>query len=253
VIIDGTVGGKGTYRTRTVVTDEAGVFKVEAFLSPADGPFTITATPPPGSTAGIFRGTVRVLSQSVTGYLQPEIFRCPSRVPLTGTLLRADGTPAPGAEVTAMPIAAIDSSLLPFDPAVVRTDETGRFSLALDPAEYRLDFVPGEGLPRRSRFVTVRSVPSRSSGPTPIALSDYRLANGRTVTGTITSQQAAISTATAKVPNASLRFFRVTSIAGKRSSILLAEAIADEFGTYKAVLPQSATAAMTTQAPAPPP
>jgi hypothetical protein len=251
VIIDGMVGGGGTYRTRAVTTDEAGLFKVEAFLSPAEGPFNLTAIPPPSSPAGIFKGTVKVSSKSVAGFLDKDVFRCPSRVQLMGSLVRPDGTPAPGAKVTAVPIASVDGNTLPVDPVDGRTDDSGRFSLMLDPAEYRLDFFPGEGLPRRSRFVTVRSVPSRSAGPTPIELTEYRLARGRTVTGTISSQQQAITTASTKVPNASLRFFRVTSVAGKRSSILLAESIADEFGFYQAVLPQSATPAATSSAPAP--
>lgn len=195
---------------------------------------------------------MKVVSKSVAGFLDKDTFRCPARVPLTGNLLRPDGTAAPGAKVTAMPIATIDGNPLPVDPVEGRTDELGRFALTLDPAEYRLDFVPGEGLPRRSRFVTVRSVPSRSAAPTPIALTEYRLARGRTVTGTITSPQQALTAGSTKVPNASLRFFRVTSIAGKRSSILLAESIADEFGFYQAVLPQSATPAATSSAPAPP-
>ncbi|MHB8876074.1 MAG: carboxypeptidase-like regulatory domain-containing protein [Myxococcaceae bacterium] len=243
VFIEGTVGGGGTYRTRTVTSDDLGVFRVEAFVSGTEGSFTLTAIPPASSKAGIFRGPVKVQSQGIEASLSPNTFACPSRVMVSGTLLRPDGTPAAMAQVVAEPIGPMDGATLP--PSSVRgfTDDQGHFGLALDPAEYRFDFLPGEGLPRRSRIYPVRAPASRGEvAGGAIELSDFRLWKGRSISGSITSPQQPLVTSNITVPNASVRFFHVAPLGGKDIATLLAETVADEYGNYKVVLPVAPTA-----------
>ncbi len=239
VLVEGTVGGGGTYRTHTVTTDEQGLFRLEAFLSPGDTTFVLTAIPPAGSPSGIFRGPVRVLTANVEGYLAPNSFTCPARIQLTGQLLLPDGlsTPAARVKVLAEPTASANGGMLPPLTYSTVTGDDGKFALYLDPADFRLDFLPDGDVPRRSRFISVRFDLDADGGVGAMALDPFTLANGRKVTGVVTSPQEKLISTSTSVPFAVVRYFHVTKVGGTPSSILLAESVSDEKGNYSIVLP----------------
>ncbi|MFZ5471768.1 MAG: carboxypeptidase-like regulatory domain-containing protein [Myxococcota bacterium] len=242
VHLEGVVNGGGIFRSQQVTTDGYGVFKTEALPSAPNSAYTLIAAPPQSSTAGILDIKVKVLAtpNEKNEYLAPSSFVCPDRVPVSGVLLRPDGqSPAVGARVIAQAIDDLDERPLPPDPIEVATDATGRYTLYLDPAVYRIDYVPEVSLPRRSRQITVKAEPAlEGKGLKSMDLGSYTLTNGRRVTGTVTSTQPLMST-TRAAANASIRFFRVTSVGGKRSSVLLGQTVADESGNYAVTLPSS--------------
>jgi hypothetical protein len=104
---------------------------------------------------------------------------------------------------------------------------------------YRLDFLPTDGFPRASRFVTVEAQSGNAPGAaTPQLLPDFALSRGRRVIGRITSiPDRTGHVPIAPAPYATVKFFRVTQLDGKPAAFLLAEGVADASGTYSVLLP----------------
>ncbi|MBI3181936.1 MAG: hypothetical protein HYZ28_07310 [Myxococcales bacterium] len=240
VVVEGTVRGGGSYRSRPAITDADGTFLLDALLP--DSAFTLTVTPTSPGPNGIFRGQVRILAtrnKDGTYPIDPLQVRCPDRVKIIGTLLRPGSERRVAANVpfSAVPIEPIDGRPLPWQGVDSVTDEDGAISLSLDPAVYRFDFLPGEDLPRRSRIVRVKAVPtSDGKGIEPIDLGEHSLYNGRLVTGTVKLEQSTITTGSVAAA-ASVRFFRVSTVEGKPSPLLLGQAVTDERGRYSVLLP----------------
>lgn len=239
VFADGRAEGEGTFRTAPVTTDALGVFSV-ATLRPLTGSrLTLWAIPSPKSAAGVLRLEVAVPAGG--GSLGD--LRAPDKVQVSGRLLRPDGSPGGGVVVEAEAVEAVDSRPLPLGITRGVSDAQGAFALRLDPAVYRLDFVPLDLLPRVSRFATVTATPDGAGKLQPIALPDFTLSNGRRVTGTISSIPRRLAAQTpVPAPYASVKFFRVVTLDGKQSSVLLAETVADDAGNYSVLLPAAETA-----------
>jgi hypothetical protein len=104
---------------------------------------------------------------------------------------------------------------------------------------YRQDFLPTDGFPRASRFVTVGAGTGRDPGAAATQqLPDFALSRGRRVTGRITSIPDRTGHGViVPAPYATLKFFRVTQVDGKPAAFLLAEGVADVSGTYSVLLP----------------
>jgi hypothetical protein len=257
VYLEGPVTGGGVFRSKVVTTDVDGVFKVDLLPSSTDGSYVLTALPPPTSAAGVVQKSVRAISKPGTvaflqvvgaSDLERDRVVCPDKFTVIGTLLRpgssdpTTGTPAIGATVIARAVEQLKelgNQPLPMGDTEVLTDESGRFSLELDPGVYQLDFIPGEDLPRTTRLVTVRAVntagldggmPSRT-----IDLKGVELRKGRKVTGTVTAPN--LNGELGFAVNATVRFFRVNPVEGNTTSLLLAEAVTDSLGNYTVMLP----------------
>lgn len=248
VYLEGQVGGGGTYRSPHVETDAEGKFTVDLLPSSPNATYTLYAFPPPESAASILVRSARAVAVSgKVGRLEPDVFTCPDRVPVVGTVLRFDGSIASGVQVKAAALAPIDGHPLPRQEFSAYSDDSGRFDLALDPAVYRLDFLPGEALPSRSRFLTVRAEPAVNGlGMKAIDIQELRLLRSRKVSGFVTAQhypspdtsgQTTGGITTRPASYALVRFFHVTSVEGKPASILLGEAITDANGFYTVQLP----------------
>ncbi|MFP2933378.1 carboxypeptidase regulatory-like domain-containing protein, partial [Pyxidicoccus sp. 3LG] len=110
--------------------------------------------------------------------------------------------------------------------ALSTTSDEGAFELRLDPAVYRVDFLPAETRPRISRVVTV--LPGED--PTEQELEPFSLQKGRTLTGTVTDGDRAL-------PYASIRFYRVVTLEGRPTTVLLAQTVSDHLGRYTALIP----------------
>ena len=233
VSLSGPVGGGGSYRSPKVLTGPDGSFELLTLPSAPDTRMTLSVAPPPTSAAGQTQQFVLVPRASAT-QLPPVV--CQERVRVGGTLLKpTNSVPAGGVRVMAEPLEALPGLPRPatsFE-AVRPTDDTGRFELALDPGRYRLDFLPGEDLPRVSRIVTVR--PGVDGTSDTLELSSFTLSKGRSVTGQVSFTGERLARPSA--PYASVRFFRVVDVEGKRSALLLAQTLTDQSGNYITLLP----------------
>ncbi len=234
VSLSGPVTGGGSYRSQKVLTQADGSFELATLPSAQDTRMTLSVTPPPTSTAGYTLQSVLVPRASAA-QVPPVV--CQERVKLRGTLLKpSDSVPAAGVRVMAEPLGGLPG--LPQPTVTVEaarsTDDMGRFELALDPGRYHLDFLPSEDLPRVSRIVTVPA-PKRGEPATPLELSSFTLSKGRRVFGQVSIGGDRLARPTA--PYASVRFFRVVDVEGKRSALLLAQTLTGQSGTYTATLP----------------
>ncbi|WP_158501515.1 carboxypeptidase regulatory-like domain-containing protein [Vitiosangium sp. GDMCC 1.1324] len=236
VYLSGMVGGGGQYRSQKALTNDEGFFELLTLPSSSDSKMTLSVIPPASSNAGYTLKYVNVPRVSVTR--TPDVV-CQERRKLQGLVQRPSGSqPAAGVRVVAEPIEELPGLPRPafsFEAAHL-TDDTGLFALALDPGRYRLDFIPTEDLPRVSRIVTVRPAEATDdpSGTT-LELSTFTLSKGRRVTG-----QAGFSggkVVQPLVPYASIRFFRVVDVEGKRTALLLAQTLTDQNGNYSATMP----------------
>lgn len=255
VSFEGRVGGGGTFESRKVVTDSTGTFSVDLLASPRDAAYTMTAIPPPGSRAGILTAQVRVgltMEGKVALFAGTEVkttFTCPDRLVISGEVLGVEGLPAFDVQVEANPLEALDQRPLPHEVTRTTTDAQGRFELLLDPARYRIDYIPPKGLPRKSRVVRFEPTVSPDAGEV-LKTSDlgpFQLTKGRTVSGVVTVRPNSLDlpdggTTMAHVPgapvnNALVRFYRVTSVEGMSSSLLIGETYTDSRGGYSVVLP----------------
>lgn len=228
VYVQGKVGGGGQYSSRKVLTDTNGVFEFLTLPSAPDSSMTLYAAPPPGSSAGLTLKPVTVPRGSTT--LVQDV-ACGPRMKVRGRLQLPDGSQwAPGVKVVAESVGELPGWPRPsfIVEALRPTDDQGRFELALDPGQYRFDFIPTDGLPRVSRIVTVRPGEVQE-------LTTFTLSKGRRISGlvSITGQRVMQPAA----PYASVRFFRVVNVEGKPSSLLLAQTLTDQNGTYSTSLP----------------
>lgn len=237
VVVQGTVNGGGTFRSRVVLTNADGSFSLSTLANAPEQPLSVYVFPPAMSEAAVTRANL--LIDAATGKIQPEVVACDERLAVRGQVLTPAGEPAAGVGVRALEHAtSVDPATarpFPLDPVEVLTDVDGNFELKLDPATWRLEFV-APGLPLASRLVTVRALTDDKGEPvTELDLPVVTLAKGRTVTGRVTGTVSL--TANAPVPYSTLRFFRVTPVEGRPSAILLGSTVADDQGQYTIVLP----------------
>jgi hypothetical protein len=251
VVLEGTVVGDGTFRSKIVQTNPAGEFKVISLGSKSDGSFQLTVVPPKGSRAAYSQRNVtvkvtRMPGTNATATLSPKIFTLDDRLIARGVVNQpGSDKPAAGVFVRATLQVATRTTLeelkaLPIEPAESITGEDGTFELPLDPGIWRFEYMPGGLLPISSRLVTLKAAVDDRTGvkATTQTLTPVSLSFGRTVTGNVTGEVlGANGTMVQAVPYSQLRFFRVTTVEGRPASILLGTAIADDRGKYQVVLP----------------
>ncbi len=229
VVVDGVVNGGGRYRSKVVTTDLAGRFSVDVLRNLTGVPFVITIAPPGGHRSSTWQPELDMAKP-------PSIFICSDRISVKGVLTRADGSVAAGVRVHASELtSSANGRSLALKDAETVTDGSGAYAMPLDLGNWRLDFIPGEDLPRFSRLVTVKPESDSTGRPkTALVLSTLNLPKGRRVTGTV---QNTGGREVEVMPNASIRFFRVTQSDGQPTSVLLGSTIADSKGRYSLTLP----------------
>jgi hypothetical protein len=233
VYLQGKVGGGGQYSSRKVMTDANGIFEVRTLANSLDATSMLYVVPPPGSRAGI---TLKSVTVPRAGLSLAQEVMCGDRMKVQGTLyLPSDSLPAAGVKVVADPIGQLNGWPRPsfMVEASKPTDDMGRFEIALDPGQYRLDFIPTNGLPRVSRIVTVRPGEDTPGGVQ--ELSPFTLSKGRRVSGHVSFGGQRLMEPSA--PYAKIRFFRVVDVEGKPSALLLSETLTDQDGGYSTILP----------------
>jgi hypothetical protein len=229
VYLDGEVLGGGKFRTQTALSSSTGSFSLKALGTPGLTA-TLWAFPPAESACGILSARVAVPFPT---NLVP--FSCPGKVQVHGKVHLPDGAEAVGIEVTAQPISKTAGYPLPSNLVRGGTDSNGMYTLYLDPAVYRLDFVPGPARPRLSRFVTIDGELA-DSGFKPVEVESTSLSKGRRLTGTLYfAPTAGTNSSIAAV--ASVRFFRLSTDVNAPASVLLAETVSDQDGKYSVILP----------------
>jgi hypothetical protein len=253
VVLEGTVVGDGTFRSKIVETNATGDFKVDSLGSKSEGSFQLTVAPPKGSRAAYSQKNVTVTVSTPPGATKPVAKLSPTTITLDDRLIARGLVTQPGS--SELPAAGVfvratlqvetltatdEVKALPIEPAEGVTAEDGTFELPLDPGVWRFEYSPGDLLPLSSRLVTIKATIDDKTGlklPTqvlnPVELSFPRTVAG-TVTGVVMGQNGAVEQV---VPYSQLRFFRVTNVEGRPASILLGTAIADDRGKYQVVLP----------------
>ena len=234
VYVDGPVGGGGTFRSQSVQTDYSGAFSLTTLASASGFTSNFWAIPPAQSGSGILRSSVAIRGTTALGNIP-----CPDKVIAQGNVYTNDEASAPGVTVMAAPIQQLPGTYrLPGAGDQTTTDANGAFSLKLDPAIYRLDFIPRGQLPRTSRFQAVPADPASSGGYRTVQVADVFLSKARKITGVVSavaSQEIGIPSI---APLTRLRFFRVTTgVDGRLTSTLLAETVTDSTGKYSVYLP----------------
>ncbi|MBF5040998.1 carboxypeptidase regulatory-like domain-containing protein [Aggregicoccus sp. 17bor-14] len=235
VRLEGKVKGGGLFLSGSVLTDADGHFTLQTLPSAPGADFTLIVAPPARPTRGsldaaVSQGPVHVQPTGTTGFA----FACRQRGRVSATVLTPKGSPAAMVRVIAEPLRPVQGLPGPAERSETLTDENGTFSLLLDAAEYRLDFVPSGDLPRTSRYLTVAPVPN-APVMFPLELGAITLSRGRHISGPVR-----LASADASAPNlayASVRFFRVVSVNGKPTSQLLAQSTSDANGEYEVILP----------------
>ena len=230
VYLEEEVTGGGSFRTQTGVSSSTGSFSLTALLTAVGRSATLWAFPPPESACAILSAPVRVIGPGDLG-----AFFCKAKVQVHGLVHLPNSADAVGIQVTAQPISGTPGYPLPSNLVRGVTDSTGLYTLYLDPAVYRLDFVPGGTRPRTSRFVTILGELA-DSGFKPVEVESISLSNGRRLTGTLYFAATA-GTNSPVAALASIRFFRLSTDAIAPASVLLAETVSDQSGTYSVILP----------------
>lgn len=254
VVLEGVVGGDGTFRSKIVQTNELGEFKVMSLPSQKEGSFTLSVVPPESSAAAYTRRTVTVVATATGAKLEPARISLDERLVVKGSVVGPEGQPAANVSVMATlqgdnaSLATFDTQRsLPVEPTVTTTDAEGHFELRLDPGTWRFNYQPSDALPAASRLVTVeKQVDDEGNELTLQTLSPVQLSSGRRVSGSITASRSGKEVA---LPFSQVRFFRVTTIGGKPASIPLATTIADETGRYTTVLPSVMSTAARNKGP----
>jgi hypothetical protein len=231
VSLRGRVGGGGDYHSPLAVTGADGGFALQTLPAAPNGTLTLVVVPPSGSESGL---TTLPVDVPRTGATLPDVV-CPSRRVVAGVVLKPDSTePESGVRIVAEPTDEVPGWPRPSSggQAQSATNVDGSFELKLDPAVYRVDFIPTENRPRISRVVTV--LPGTDSGKQELA--DIRLQKGRTVRGRVTEGGGDAGVGRG-LPYASVRFFRVANVEGRPVSVLLAQTVTDPLGNYTVLLP----------------
>lgn len=237
VVVEGTVAGGGTFRSRVALTDQNGVYTLSTLANAPGQSLSLFVIPPAMSDAAVTR--VNLSIDVANKKIEPELVTCDDRLTVTGTVLTPEGEPARGVGIRAVEhVANVEPGNerpFPLAPVEVFTDANGAYELRLDPATWRLDFVD-PALPLASRLVTVRPLTDDQGEPvTSFSQPTVTLAKGRTISGVVTGTVSV--KADAPVPYSTVRFFRVTSVEGRPSAILLGSTVADDTGRYSIVLP----------------
>ncbi len=235
VYLEGKVGGGGSYKSASVTTDEFGLFTLTSLPSAKGGELRLWIVPPSTSGSGLSAVRVHIPKEGI----QLGTLVAPDKIPVRGDLFRPDFSPAAGVPVEARAVQKLEDHPLPDGVIRGSTNDTGAFTLRLDPGVYRFDFLPSDGYPRASRFVTVRPEPSSDGeGVLTQQLPPFSLSRGRRVTGKISSIPDRLGLSPfSPAPYATVKFFRVAQVEGKPTSFLLAEGVADATGTYSVLLP----------------
>jgi hypothetical protein len=235
VLIEGRVVGGSTFRSKVVTTDEKGVYVVN-LLAP-ETTYTLTVTPPPGVRSAVTQQQVKVKNAPGTPpTLDPSSVRCGERLSVTGSVTLPDGPAAANLAVRAVEVAASTTKRpLPLDDVETLTGIDGKYELRLDPGSWRLEFMPVNELPQTSRLITVSPAAAADGGEFPgQSFAPITLPRGRRLTGIVSSSVAGGS---APLINAQVRFFRLTTIEGKRAAVLLGTGITNSAGAYSVILP----------------
>ncbi|NTX16584.1 carboxypeptidase regulatory-like domain-containing protein [Myxococcus sp. CA051A] len=230
VSIQGRVGGGGSFQSAVATTDEEGRFELRSLPSATESPLELVVVPPAGSTSGLTTSAAVVPREDT---VLPDVV-CVNRRVARGRLLQPDNvSPAAGVRLVVEPVDVVPGRLLPPNLASeTLTDANGEYVLRLDPALYRLDVVPGENLPRVSRFVSV--LPANDGSEQ--AVTAFALQRGRTLRGRVLSSTREPGVPPG-LPFTSIRFYRVVNVEGRPSSVLLAQSVTDTLGRYTALLP----------------
>jgi hypothetical protein len=235
VYVSGTLKSGAVWKSAPARTDASGSFELMTLPSGNGDSFSLFIAPPSTSSSGLL---TQMATLPVSGG-ELGTFVAPDRIPVVGKLERPDGQAAPGVPVEARAVDKLEG--FPIPDGVIRgaTDDSGTFTLRLDPGVYRLDFLPTDGFPRASRFVNVGAGTGGGPGAaTTQTLPDFALSRGRRVSGRISSiPDRSGHFAPAPAPYATVKFFRVTQVDGKPAAFLLAEGVADAAGTYTVLLP----------------
>lgn len=240
VLLEGTVGGDGTFRSKVAITDNDGRYTLNTLPSRGDGSFRLYVVPPRKSRASATRVSATVTVTDGVARVTPETVKLPTRLIARGRVLRAGSDV--GASGVAVRVTAQETSTnpgettpLPLEPAETMTGADGTFELPLDEGLWRFEYFPSDQSPLASRLVNVQAALGPDNMPLPeLQLRDVPLSFGRTVTGVVTATTGGRSAA---APYARIRFFRVAPVEGKQTSILLGTAVANERGAYRVVLP----------------
>ncbi len=243
VVLEGTVAGDGTFRSKIVETNAAGEFSLLSLGSKAEGSFTLSVVPPRGSRAAYSQRPVTVKVANGAATLSPDRLSLEDRLVARGQVQRPGGDgPAQGVTVRATLQLETkgntgDVRALPVEPAEAITADDGTFEMPLDPGKWRFEYFPAEVLPLASRLVTIKAVLDPQSGQpgATIDLPLVQLSAARAVSGLVTGTMG--TQVSQAVPYSQLRFFRVTTVEGKPASILLGSTISDDRGRYSVVLP----------------
>ena len=231
VYVEGEVNGDGTFKSQRAVTLADGTFSLKTLASKTGTSMTLWVIPSAKSPHGILRKLVSITSST----RELAAASCPPKPRLTGSVIGADGVPAAGIRVVAEALKET-SGILPPSGAEAMTNAEGAFELALDPALYRLDFIPTvANVPRASRMMEI--VATREN-----TLDGMPLSRARTVSGTVSARPDKANLDLVKaVPYAGVRFFRVITLPdNEQGSVLLAESVADAQGNYTVTLPTGA-------------
>ncbi len=230
VYLQGPVEGGGTFRSAAVATDAKGAFTLRTLPSPVGVNTRLWAVPPEASKSGVLSSELEIPVLSTA----PLTFVAPDKVRVTGVVHRPGSSdPAAGVKVIAEPIAARLDEPLPYAGAETVTALDGRYELYLDPAVYRIDFVPGEQLPRVSRFVDVFA----GARPREQQVATFSLSRGRKAQGVVKVITSALAPEPQPSPFTSVRLFRRSYTEGRFTAQLLGEAVTDDLGRYSVVLP----------------
>jgi hypothetical protein len=168
--------------------------------------------------------------------LSPSSVRCGERILVRGTVLLPDQTAAAMMRVRAVETVKSATRPLPLEDVEVLTDASGVYELRLDPGEWRLEFLPVVDLPQTSRLITVSATAAADGGVFERQqLAPITLPRGRRLTGIVTSNIA--NRGPTPLSNAQVRFFRVTRIENRPTSVLLGTGVTNGVGAYTVILP----------------
>ena len=204
--------------SRLATADAGGNFS----LSLRAGHYVVEAVPdaepaqPSGLSGEIDVAEVRTAS--------PLVLTCPDRSQATGVLVRPDGQRAgAGYQISAtrMPDRLVTSRVARATP----TDAAGTFHLVGDRGRYRLEIVPPADTHLARKMVSVDLVGDGAPALLPL----LQLSPPLSVVGTVSNP------ARQAVAGATVDFFALDS--GGTRSVLIATALSDAFGHYRALLP----------------